>query len=220
MDKTLVREMEQGAENYTKFLEEVRKVEEGLWSTRDRVEERSDVLDKQEKRIVQLEDMVRSLITRVAELEANQCRGHATPTEQENLREELDDEIILESGSSSRNRDVRVTGETTVREGTSREGREDIPWDRVEGLTLTAVENVGPILGRYPMVSSFSYLRIKGLILLKERSQRESRGMPASRFPPRMRQAAPAPTRSLGERMFEEVVRGGESGSRNNGCGP
>ena len=47
-----------------------------------------------------------------------------------------------------------VTGETTVREGTSREGREDIPWDRMERLTVTAVENVGPILGRHPMVSS------------------------------------------------------------------
>ena len=154
MDRTLVREMEQGTENYTKFLEEVRKVEEGLWSTRDRVEERSNVLDKQEKRIVQLEDLVQSLLTRVAELEANQCRGHATPTEPENLREEVDDQIILESGSSSMNRDVRVTGETTVREGKSREGRDDIPWDRMERLMVSTSENVGPILGGYPMVSS------------------------------------------------------------------
>ena len=107
MDKTLVREMEQGAENYTKFLEEVRKVEEGLWSTRDRVEERSDVLDKQEKRIVQLEDMVRSLVTRVAELEANQCRGHATPTEQANLQERWMMRSSSSRGSSSRNRDVQ-----------------------------------------------------------------------------------------------------------------
>ena len=90
----------------------------------------------------------------------------------------------------------------------------------MERLTVSTVENVGPILGRYPMVSSLSCLRIKGLILLKERNQRESHMMPANRFPPRMRQATPAPTRSLGERMLDDIVRGGESGSRNNGCGP
>ena len=136
-------------------------MEEGLWSNRDRVEDRAQALDRQEERIVHLEDLVRSLGEQVAKLEANHCRCQST--EQVDRQGEMKELFQESRPSPSRNWDTKsVSTETTVRGGPSRETGEDIPWDRMEHLTVTAVKTVGSSLGRHPMVSSFSCLGFQG----------------------------------------------------------
>ncbi len=142
--------MEKGAENYAKFQEAVRQAEEATEVVRGRLVEQSEVIDRQEARIIRLEDLVHSLVVKVASLRTNQGRhgeGPVGPTmeDEEGLPE-------YRSPSSSTNRDAQGPITTTITFGTSQGTSEGIPLDRMERLTLIRSAGREAALERFPLV--------------------------------------------------------------------
>lgn len=138
--------MEKGAENYAKFQEAVRRAEEAIEVARVRMDEQSLVVDRQEARIIRLEDLVHSLVVEVVSLRTNQGRREEGPTGPTSEDEEGLPEY--RSPSSSTNRDAQGPVTTTITFGTG----ESIPLDRMERLTLIRSAGREAALERFPLV--------------------------------------------------------------------